>query len=521
MATPSSRSWSRRTDAPQLLHPVWWAALGLLVVNDHALKHLGLLPGWLTGKLSDVAGMIVAPVLLAAALRTRTVAARAAAFAWVAAVFTLMKVLPAGARAAESLAALAGLDWRVVADPTDVLALLAMPVAWWVCDRPAPRRERAVHSLGVALSAGACVATSQPVPPSPTLPWTTAVFVANRTSRQVDVRVRWINGDLACALVRDHAPAALSHATFSGERVTVHLALDRTVPLDRGNAALVAGGNAFPGGDPTRDGGLTTMGCEAALVQADGLPETVVFWTRTTQGQVPGQLRTTEHPDGGVDLVDGASEGLLALHTVDPEVQVFPLDPAGPICAAPTSQYYGWSAGVTNHTATVEAVRVQADGCMRVSFRGEVTPMSVCAPREAFPFVAGDEVEIRGRVHGGGGDELHLRDARRELTVFRDAVIDDNAVLGEVGVVAVETAGCVGRRLDCGGFVMPRALRVQGSTTPLAAGQRVTLARPSHTLNLFLGRVEAVAVSQPECTATAESLGTRVDLVTLTEEVSP
>lgn len=521
MATPSSRSWSRRTDAPQLLHPVWWAALGLLVVNDHALKHLGLLPGWVTGKLSDVAGMVVAPVLLAAALRTRTVAARAAAFAWVAAVFTVMKVFPAGARAAESLAALAGVDWRVVADPTDVLALLALPVAWWLCDRPAPRRERAVHALGVALSAGACVATSQPTPTDPTLPWSTAVFVANRTSRQIDVRVRWINGDLACALVRAHASDALSHATFSGERVTVHLALDRTVPLDRDNAALVAGGGGGFPGDPPGDGGFNRTGCEAALVQADGLPETVVFWTRTTRGSVPGRLRTTEHPDGAVDLVDGATAGTLALHTVDPEVQVFALDPAGPICNAPTAQYYGWSEGFYARSVQLETVRALADGCTRVSFRGEPAAMSVCVPREAFPFAAGDTLDLSTRTRDDGGAELHLRDARRELTVFRDVGITANAVLGEVGVALVETAGCVGRRLDCGGFVVPRALQVQGRAEPLLPGQRVTLARPSHTVNLFLGRVESVAVSQPECVATAESPGTRVDLVSLTEEVSP
>ncbi len=92
METPS---WSRRTEAPQLLHPLWWVALGLLALNDHALKPMGLLPGWLTGKLSDVAGLVVAPVMLAAMLRTRTVAARAGAFAAVTLAFAAMKVSPA------------------------------------------------------------------------------------------------------------------------------------------------------------------------------------------------------------------------------------------------------------------------------------------------------------------------------------------------------------------------------------------------------------------------------------------
>jgi len=49
-----------------LSHPLWWAALALLVANDHVLKGAGLLPESLTGKLSDFAGMIVAPPLLGA-----------------------------------------------------------------------------------------------------------------------------------------------------------------------------------------------------------------------------------------------------------------------------------------------------------------------------------------------------------------------------------------------------------------------------------------------------------------------
>src|SRR5690606_12557634 len=50
-----SRSGMRRVDpARPLRHPRFWAALALLVVNDHALKGAGVLPGALTGKLSDV-----------------------------------------------------------------------------------------------------------------------------------------------------------------------------------------------------------------------------------------------------------------------------------------------------------------------------------------------------------------------------------------------------------------------------------------------------------------------------------
>ncbi len=47
-----------------LLHPITLAALVVLVLNDHLLK--SCFPGVVTGKLSDVAGMILAPIVLSA-----------------------------------------------------------------------------------------------------------------------------------------------------------------------------------------------------------------------------------------------------------------------------------------------------------------------------------------------------------------------------------------------------------------------------------------------------------------------
>lgn len=45
-----------------LLHPVTLVALIALVVNDHVLKVV--MPGALTGKLSDVTGLVVFPLLV-------------------------------------------------------------------------------------------------------------------------------------------------------------------------------------------------------------------------------------------------------------------------------------------------------------------------------------------------------------------------------------------------------------------------------------------------------------------------
>ncbi|MSP16476.1 MAG: hypothetical protein EXR73_07695 [Myxococcales bacterium] len=61
-----------RTALPlgEFVHPAPLLALVLLAVNDHLLKGSGLLPGALTGKLSDFAGVYFFPLLATAACDT-------------------------------------------------------------------------------------------------------------------------------------------------------------------------------------------------------------------------------------------------------------------------------------------------------------------------------------------------------------------------------------------------------------------------------------------------------------------
>lgn len=157
-----------------LSHPVTLAALALLILNDRVLK--GAWGNGFTGKLSDVAWLVVAPPLLAtvltlvAALTAALVAAardpgtaapptrgdrRSAAddaalarlaLTVVTVGFVVTKTTSGGAVLASTvLTALAGPS-RVLADPTDLLALPALGLAWWtwrrVATRPAPARRR-------------------------------------------------------------------------------------------------------------------------------------------------------------------------------------------------------------------------------------------------------------------------------------------------------------------------------------------------------------------------------------------
>ena len=60
--------------ADLLLHPAAFGAIVLLVLNDHIFK--AAFPGPITGKLSDVAGLIIAPLVLVALVEVALWAAR-------------------------------------------------------------------------------------------------------------------------------------------------------------------------------------------------------------------------------------------------------------------------------------------------------------------------------------------------------------------------------------------------------------------------------------------------------------
>jgi hypothetical protein len=133
-----------------LAHPAALAAVGLLLLNDHALRRLW--PSWLTGKLGDFAWLFFIPFVAAALLalliprrlpgRDRLVGLLA--FGLAGGIFALAKtVSPFHALVVRWAGAVFGfpVGWR--RDPADLVALGSLALAWWLWQRtesrPAPR----------------------------------------------------------------------------------------------------------------------------------------------------------------------------------------------------------------------------------------------------------------------------------------------------------------------------------------------------------------------------------------------
>jgi hypothetical protein len=122
-----------------LRHPVVVTCLVVWLINDRWLKHSS--PGVITGKLSDLTGLVVFAGLAALVVSlvvplqsTRVVGI----VAWVttATGFTAVKTLPAANRAAVALLDhLLGVA-KITLDPTDLVALIALPLAWMLWCRP-------------------------------------------------------------------------------------------------------------------------------------------------------------------------------------------------------------------------------------------------------------------------------------------------------------------------------------------------------------------------------------------------
>lgn len=422
--TPPPQPRARRLEPGRALtHPAWWIALAVLALNDHVLKGAAVLPGWATGKLSDLAGLFLAPVLLAALVRARTSRQLAAAHVATGAVFALLQLSPDAARLWDHGMTLLGVPWRTWSDPTDLLALPILAVAWWFWRAKTAQQgswrpwQRALKAGGVGLGLACCVATSaiqgpycdgdytrdgacRPYCPSGTSRDSagvcrtilqTSVYLHNATSQTVQARVRTLRADLMvdCDAVREDPGALLRRAAFGP---------GQTLAMPPGTNAALA---------PS-----VTSGCGVAWLEGQTIAPTLVVWD---PAQLPQQTLyasetvAADLPPGGINLARDASDpdllevtriGDVAPTLHKPNTQRAEPPPA-PCAPPPALERVDWSLPIEPSVFyRVTDVAAHPDGCTGVTLDPGADPLLrpvrgyICAPTEALDLVAGDGLKI-------------------------------------------------------------------------------------------------------------------------------
>ena len=533
------------TPARALLTPLWIAALAVLIANDHWLKGSGLLPGVITGKLSDVAGLIVAPALLATVLCVRSRQALLACHLAIAAVFAGIQLSPAFAGQWSALMGLAGHPWTITCDPTDLLTLPALIFAW----RALLPEMEAGHSPLVPLQRSAAlglsviglwgtVATSdidRGFDPNGT--WFQDVegnvFINNANDVEIALFIRPLRPEieLDCDKVSRDPGRMLSSELF-GAAEHWQLPPRTNVPISS-----------------------EREDCTAAWVAGEGIGATVVFF-RIDEHPLrwfPGQsFDANELDPSGMGLVF-EGEGLAQWRGGD-DLRFVPRDDnpeQSESCEpAPSEQRLDWSPTPAAGAFELLALELGIDGCHRLELQrvtltaGEPAPSGapfdwfLCAAEDAVPFAASDRLEL-GRsdtFSSERGIELILLDpqtltpavddqGRRQLVArYRRGSATANDLRDLVGdgdlLTPEERTDCPFPVLDsCG--TAERAVDLSIRNDVLVAGQTRVLDdvdsfQPLRR-TLLLSYARERAVLEPGCADGATQLGYDIDIAVIEE----
>jgi hypothetical protein len=362
----------RRFDLTPLGHPAFWGALALLVVNDDLFKGRGAVPGWLTGKLSDFAFLIVAPLVLAALIPRRVPGRRTAAVVAVTALYVAADLSRAVSDAVVGLVARVGLTWRLWPDPSDLVALAVLPVTVWLLRRTArapdtntvARRTRVQRErAGIVLGALACLATS--APPI----YQHSPFLVNRTAGAADVRITWVVREFDCETITPESLGATLTTNDLDDARPARLESGDVAALDGPPLATTSpvrscdtGSGLGPFLLPSAEGE-----CRAAILETDGAAPVLMVapgrWTMDADSSLicpgpPPESQCEPQLDPGrspgpdaISIVDAAGERRFQLSGGGPGGQ---LPPSGRIRLGPVDP------------AAIAARPPAADGCRAI-----------------------------------------------------------------------------------------------------------------------------------------------------------
>lgn len=429
-------------------HPGWWLALGLLVVNDHLLKGAGVLPGWLTGKLSDFAGLAMAPAVVAALMGVRSRRGAALSGLAVAVGFAAINLLPSVARWVEASTAVTPFPWEITVDPSDLVALPMVWVGVWLWRQPLPtwwqpRIALRVATLPVAVAAMA--GTSPPVEQCETdacfgtvvpLQVPGAIGLGNTTDQTIVLRVRPLAGKyaLSCAAAKADPSAFFAEEHFdAAEAYTLEPGF--VLPLDL----------------------YATRECSMYLVDGPGIPAFLVFFD-DSYSQTFLSVAVADYPKDSYRLIEVVDAGDAFAVVQHPAVFPAPRPSEDAECPlAPAEAGPAWSALPATGDYTVTSANGSSAGCWDLVLRsGERSEqLGYCIPGLDVRVTEGDQLHLRPLRFGDSGEEIDGfelvanagEDAPEGHRAWRLRVARGDGV-APLGLPGVDAA--IERRSECG-----------------------------------------------------------------------
>jgi hypothetical protein len=372
----------------------WVAALLVLVVNDHVLKGSGLLPGVVTGKLSDFVGLLVAPVLMATLIRARSTRALFACHVAVGLVFAGIQLSVPFADLWSAAMGLLGHPWTITSDPTDLIALPMLWVSWRVLVPAMTRelgslrtelRQLAVGALSMA-GLWSSVATSDiESGVDPNDQWYEDVygnvFINNANDHDIAVLVRPLRPEimLDCDAIASDPGRLLPSEAFGD---AVHWVLP-----PRTNLPVFSPNN-----------------CSAVWVAGEGVPPAILFWTITDHFEqwFAGQTFAGDSLDRNETalLFDETGASWMGGDTFRfPVATTIPEQPDS--CVPVSDERIDWDAAMPlDRPVELLDLSYGPDGCFALDlndlWNASATTVYVCAPESALPFMPGDHLQFGG-----------------------------------------------------------------------------------------------------------------------------
>lgn len=490
-------------------HPAYWGALAALLLNDHVLKGAGyaLAPAWLTGKLSDFAGLIVAPPLLALVMLALSGARRPrlverAAPVLVGLGFLAIKLDATAAHHAQQLFRAIGVPSRIWLDPTDLFALAVLPFASTLCgpsQRSAARRN-ALRVPAIVVASFACIATTgggEEESSGSQIP-----ELINDTEEALIVHIASTNGAGGCPLYREDRVGGLTADAFSLRREVV----------------------VKPGGRASLSGDLSVAfnhDCGAAWITLPDGRQELVYWADLPAIEV-GSDDDTSTVGREITLRGETNRFRFELGE---DLSQFELstEPIESNCMGrvPEHTVEATALGLAPGFYDIGSVTTDADGCIVVEWVAQssepvVDEQRLCIPDWAFPFEQGETLSVIEELRGNGARKLRVTRFDEDNRVSQQVTIWNHTdEPWDAHIKKLVAEDCAGTILECGAYSRPIQVELNGDDGVIVSGDEADLHADSDEIRLLVGDGREIGWSAAACSGEEARAGLSVNMLEL------